>query len=98
MFMFIHLTHLGPETTIIDLAEPDHILRAGFISFGYDFDIGDGVTRTFWRAPIWLDWIDTEWTPLPQASPTGDSFVFFASRVRWSLSFNTTGHLYVYAG
>lgn len=95
LYAAIHLTALGPLVTVPWAGETDHILRAGFVTLGDHFDIGDGDSHDWWRAPIWLDFVDTLWTPLPSGD-SGGGLVVQATRVRWSLSPSTTGHLHIF--
>jgi hypothetical protein len=94
-FVTVHLTALGPLVSIPWSSDTDHILRAGFFSLGDHFDIGDSDVHDWWRAPIWIDFSDTLWTPLPTTDSSGPLTVV-ATRVRWSLSVGTTGHLHVF--
>jgi hypothetical protein len=95
MFLFVHLDTLGGLVTELELDSPDHILRAGWWALGHTGDVGDGVTRIYWREPHWINTVDSEWTPEPQNSASGDLTVF-ADVIRWQLSPGTSGHLWLY--
>jgi hypothetical protein len=92
-YVFVHLDSLGVNVNSPEPGVLDHILRAGWIAFGYNGDAGDGTIRDYWREPIWLNFVDTEWTPVPQYQ--GSDQTIWATQVRWWLSPGTTGHLWV---
>jgi hypothetical protein len=77
--------------------EEDPLSRAGigYVSFGDDLTaIGDGVAD-HWDNPIWLNHISGRWVPYPSLDASGFTYVV-ATRIRWSLSVGTAGHIYVF--
>lgn len=84
---------IGWETRTVDDGDnSDRVLRMGFLTFGFKGDAGDGVERYYWQPPIWLDWHNTEWIPVQ--SFAGDGFQY-ARALRWGLSVDVLGHLWV---
>lgn len=83
-FALLDMTSVSPGARQVDVV--DRYLRAGWIAFGdiiSGFSVSDGV---YWRMPIYLDWDQTLWTPIP----TNDGSLSInlqmrATRVRWFL-------------
>ena len=94
-FALVHLTAVGPAARPLG-TDPDHFMRIGFISFGSDSNAIDFPTsRTYWNPPIWLNFIDTQYHPIPTVTSSSLELLEWASRVRWSLSPGAAGHLHV---
>lgn len=94
-FALIHLSDPGPAARPIGL-DIDHFLRIGYIAFGADSDAIDFPTsRTYWSAPIWIDFLNFLYHPVPTLQSPPVDFAFWASRVRWSLGPGAAGHLFV---
>lgn len=91
LFASIDITTAGPLPRPVDSF--DHILRAGWISFGDTFDIGLG-TFDYWRTPIFADFFHTLWTPDPSGDLTGGTFTIVASRVRYHFSDGVAAHIH----
>jgi hypothetical protein len=95
IYFVAHLAVLDPLVRHLEPSASDHVLRAGWISFGDTLSVIGGSPFLYWRAPIWLDFERELWTPDP--STTGGSAAeLFATRVRWHLQGVTSGHLYVF--
>jgi hypothetical protein len=95
LFWTVHITNVGPEARPLEVAVPDHYLRLGWISLGDHFSEGTDPARDWWRQAVWLDFIDNLWTP-PATGETTISFHVQATRIRWYLTPETTGHLYCF--
>jgi hypothetical protein len=96
LYVAVHLSALGDQVHGTGDTVTDHILKAGFVSLGDHFSIGVELPHDWWRAPIWFDWEDTLWTPIPSADAAGGALSVQATRVRWYLSPGTAGHLSVF--
>lgn len=83
--MIIDVVTLGTLARRLELNDPDHILRFGWVSFGR---IEDEFTepRHYWRAPIWIDFEHMFWTPVPQYQAGAADLTIWAHEIRWSLS------------
>lgn len=98
LFVAVHLSALGLDVRSPDLGITDHILRAGWFSLGDHFDNGSGTAYDYWRAPVWCDFPNTLWTPIPTHEGTGFApTTLVASRIRWSFGPGTSGYLEVFA-
>lgn len=95
-FLVCHLTATGGPVRELEQGSPDHILRAGWLSLGDQLNVIGGVDLEYWRAPIWLDFIDTLWTPVPSGIHAGAALTLLATRVRWHLAIGCAGHLYIF--
>jgi hypothetical protein len=95
-YHLVHLTAVGPAARPVMNGDPDHFVRIGFIAYGNDSDVIDATSRTYWEDPIYLNWIDSEFAPIPQLQSPPTLFAFFARRVRWSLAPGAAGHLFVF--
>lgn len=67
-----------------DLNDPDHILRFGWVALRRIED-PFGEPRTYWRAPIWIDFEHFYWTPIPAWNASAD-LAIWSQGIRWSLS------------
>lgn len=93
-FALVHLDTLGVGVRPLEIEADDHILRAGWITFGHkEFLVGGG-ERFYWDAPFFLDFVNSRWHPSP-ATVGGSGGGIYAWGVRWHLSSGTTGHLVV---
>lgn len=98
LFVAVRLSVVGDTVRYTELGVTDHLLRAGWVSLGDHFDIGDGVDRNYWRAPIWVDFEHILWTCNPTHVGTGlDPTTMVASRLRYSFSAGTTAEILVLA-
>ena len=96
LFWECHLDTLGPFTKVPEPNDIDHVIRAGFITWGDENPVIGGVNRVYWKAPFWLDWIDQIYTTgIDDLGGTPATFV--ARWFRWSLLPGTSGHIYGYA-
>jgi hypothetical protein len=96
IFWECHLDAIGALVRIPELTDIDHVLRAGFITWGdHNTGIG-GVDRIYWRQPYWLSFVDELYTANGDTN-NGLFTTFSAHYFRWSLSPGTSGHLYGYA-
>lgn len=96
IYLVVHVTTLGDEARIPALTVPDQVLRFGWLALGDSLDVGDGA-RDYWREPLWINFLDTMWTPDP-STLAGSPLVLIASRIRWHLSVGAAAHLYVFGG
>lgn len=98
LFVAVDLSVLGETIRLTEPLYSDHMLRAGWFSLGDNFDIGDGITQDYWRAPIWCDFPQTLWTANATHVGSGlDPLTVISSRIRWSLSPGTSGWMRVFA-
>lgn len=95
IYAIVHLTTLGSGVRVVDPADPTHILRAGWISFGANPNTIGGIARDYWEYPWYLNFTENRWVP-NTGSPGTTLPVHRASRVRWYLSAGTLGHLYIF--
>ena len=72
-----------------------HYLRMGYVSFGSTLSVIGGTAIQYSRAPIWLDFIDTMWTPIP-STVNGQVQSMVADSVHWWIPPGGLAHLYVY--
>src|SRR5258708_34849073 len=96
LYAACHLTALGNLVHGTGDGLADHVLKAGFFSIGDHFSIGVALPHDWWRAPIWLDFIDTLWTPVASADAANAPLCVQATRVRWFLTPGTHAHLSVF--
>lgn len=96
-FMEVRIDNPGYEARPLDASNPDFFLRIGWITLGATNDLVDLVSRTYWDAPIWIDFLAFRWTPRPQAEtyPIVE-FGVWADTVRWALKSGASGRLLVY--
>lgn len=96
LFWECYLDTLGPLVRVPELTDPDHILRAGFITWGDNNSVIGGVDRIYWKPPHWLSFqAEIYTTGIDDLGGTPSTFV--AHYFRWSLSPGTSGHIYGYA-
>jgi len=94
-YFLSHVLSYGPEVKEASVRDSDYLLRIGWITFGVDVNIPGIGSVTYWRAPIWLNFYNTEWSPIAQTDISAQDFAVWATRVRWSLSTGTEIHLLV---
>ena len=94
LYMLFHSTELGPNVRRLDINDPDHVLRLGWLAFFHrGSDIG-GVQRDYYGEPMWIDFENWRW--LPPTPRSGAEIAFSVSwGIRWSLSLGCEGHLVV---
>jgi hypothetical protein len=93
-YALMEMTNAGYSVTPVENSDSDHILRAGWIAFGYrDFD-AESEPRFWWDEVIWINFTRTRWHPTP-AQVGGDNCFIYASAIRWHLYPGTTAHLIV---
>lgn len=95
-YALVHVYVAPYDSRPLEVGDPDHMLRMGWIAFGADTDVIDATSRTYWSAPVWLDFLDTIWHPIPTTDSLANDFGVWASRVRWSLGLGGSAWLYVY--
>lgn len=93
-YALVHLTALGGFVREVDLADTDHVLRAGWFCFAHKEILDDLSERFYWDAPIFIDFVNFRWHTNPAVMASQDGF-FYAAAVRWHLSAGTEGHLLV---
>lgn len=72
-----------------------HILRAGWVSFGSTLAVIGGVTRNYWRAVWWLDFLASLYSPDPSTDSSGAALALASDRVQWYLPPGGHAHLWV---
>lgn len=87
---------VGPDVRPLEMADPDHLLRLGWLALGVLYTPLDGIEREFWNPPQWINFVNSRFGPSPGAMGTLFA-VDFVGLVRWSLSYGTQGHLTVEA-
>ncbi len=95
-YALVNLDVIGASSRIPSLADPDHRLRLGFLSFGAATNVIFGTTFVYWSAPIWIDFEQFKWAPDPETDYLANDFGYWASDVRWALGDGTSGWLFVY--
>jgi hypothetical protein len=95
LFVSVQVLTVGGEARPLEVADPDHYLRLGWFSLGDHFSVETGPELDWWRAPVYVDLLNTLWTPVPTDSP-GGSLTVQCTRIRWSLGPGTTAHLHVF--
>jgi hypothetical protein len=95
VFAAAHVTTVGPLVTAIELAVPDRYLRFGWFAFGANFGNAGLPTEDYWYAPIWVDFTNFQWAPIPSSQGGAAAWTIAATEVRWSLGEGCAAHLYV---
>lgn len=94
LYLVLHVTSIGDEARLVTPLVSDLYLRFGWFAFGDSLDVIGG-SRDYWRDPVWINFLDTLWTPVPStAAPNALSIV--ATRFRWNLSLGAAAHVYIY--
>ena len=84
-FALVHVVTIPLEARPLESLSPDHYLRVGWIALGNDSDVIDATNRTYWTAPLWIDFLDWQWHPIPTRDPGTFDLTVWASRIRWQL-------------
>ena len=87
---------LGAGTRPLEPASDGHVLRAGWVSFGASLAVVGGVTRNYWRAPWYLDWHASMFTPDPSNDLGLGALSLACDQVQWYLPPGGHAHLWVY--
>lgn len=95
LYFAFHMTIQGNVPRILDLATPDHMLRLGWVTFGRNVTMPGDIQRTYWMAPLFLNFANTRWQPEPNNNSAG-AMNLLADRVRWHLAEGAEGRLYVF--
>lgn len=94
-FMMVRVLETGNEVhRLTPAADLDRYARLGFVSFGEYWNPNDDGARVFWRAPIWIEFLDFEWAPTP--AYFGGDLTIWAQRVRYSMAPGAEAHIWVY--
>jgi hypothetical protein len=94
-YFLFHTYELGVEAKEASIRDSDYLLRMGWITFGTTVELPDLGTIEYWRAPIWLNYYNTIWTPVAQTDIDAHDFAIWCTHVRWSLSTDLVGRLVV---
>lgn len=95
LFIAVQVTAVGGDARPLEVTDPDHYLRLGWFSVGDNFSVGVGPLTNWWRAPVWVDFLDFLWTPIPSGNGAGPLFLQ-ATQFRWSLTLGTEAHVLVF--
>lgn len=91
----VHVSDVGNDVhRLTPQADLDRYARLGWLSLGYGETNDDEVFRNYWRAPIWIEFLDLHWTPIP-AYKDGD-LIIWSTRLRFSLSPGAAAHVWIY--
>lgn len=93
-FALAHVINKGPK--VHPGQEGDQTFGAGWFSFGADADVIDSTTRTYWAEPVWVNFENFEWHPVPTTDASANDFGVWARRMRWWCSPSTTIWLWIY--
>lgn len=92
--LFATLTQ-GSEVKPFSVRDDDYMARIGWVTLGALVTIPDVVEAVFWRAPWWINFLNTEISSIPQTDSAANDFGIWATHVRWSLTDGVLGHLLV---
>jgi len=95
LFVACRLTVVPFNVSHPDASAPDHILRAGWLSLGDSLVLPGSSAEDFWRLPIFVDFQNTFWTPIP-TTVGGTPQVVIASLIRVHFAIGVTGRVYVF--
>lgn len=95
VYMAWRLTTIDPMVRHVDPLNPDHFVRAGWLSFGDSLDPFGFGSQDYWQPTIFLNFQRGLWVPDPSHG-AGGVFDHFGSRVRWHLVGTTAGNLFVF--
>jgi len=96
LYVATHVVTLGPGVRSAGDQVDDHVLRVGFWALGDNFAIAPDAAHDWWHPPVWCDFVDQLWTPVPSTDAAHQALALFASRVRWAFGLGTTVHLTVF--
>jgi hypothetical protein len=88
------VTSLGDEARVPVAALPDSIVRFGWFALGDTLDV-IGSARPYWRDPVWINWTDVLWTPVP-SSDDPNALGVVATLFRWHLGVGAAAHVFVF--
>jgi len=94
-YLLFHTFDIGVVSRAPSETDVDYRLRLGWLAFGTSVEVPDLGTEIFWRAPIWLNFRTTIWTPDPQTDPAVGDFAIWATHIRWALTTGVEGRLIV---
>lgn len=94
-YMLFATMTIGSEAKAVSVRDDDYMLRIGWITLGVLVTIPDVIEAEFWRAPWWINFLNTEISAIPQTDSSANDFGIWADRVRWSLTNGLEGHLLV---
>jgi hypothetical protein len=91
-FVSVDLLDIGLNPRPID--DVDHIIRAGWFALCDTFDIGLG-SNLYCRAPVYINFEHTLWTPDPTGIDGGATLVTVATTIRWYFAPGVAAHIHV---
>lgn len=94
LYLVVHVTAPGDEARFPTPGVTDSVMRLGWVALGDTLDVIGGA-RAYWRDPVWLNWIDVLWTPVPSTADPNPLGVA-ASLFRWHLGIGAAAHVYVF--
>lgn len=94
LYLIVHVTDPGVEARQPSPLVADQYVRIGWLALGDNLSLIGGA-RDYWREPIWLNFLDTLWTPDP-SSNTPNPLGLVATRIRWHLGVGAAAHCYVF--
>jgi len=94
LYIIVHVSDLGDEARVPTPSVPDQVVRLGWVALGDTLDAIGGA-RSYWRDPIWLNWTDVLWTPVPSTEDP-NALGCVASLLRWHLGIGAAAHVYVF--
>ena len=94
IYVQIHVTSVGDGARLVDFSVVDHYLRIGFLALGGNLLLS-GSPVIGWRDPIWINFTDQLWTPIPSATGT-TALTVVAEHVRWAMTGGGHAHITVY--
>lgn len=93
-FAIVHIGTMPHGIRELESANPDHILRAGWVSFGASLASIGGINRDYWREVWFLDFVDSMFTPSPSTFTGPTSLT--SDRIRWHIGPGGSANLYVF--
>lgn len=95
LFWSAHIAQRGDLVHEVNLPS-GQLYRVGWVSLGDHFAVGGVSDRFYWREPTWLFFDENLWTPV-LTTPGAPPPTLLASGIRWYLTPNTLGRLFVLA-